>query len=683
MSAFADMLSLFRRDEIGLDDLLARISRLGDTGEEPRESMLAALDRENGELPLPPQVYEMIVERIGATGQADAPLPGGLPGNAAPGPMSHGDDGMSTRVQTTPATVPAAAGGGTVAGEGTTLNDRFVLEECLGSGGMGLVFKALDLRKVEAQDRTPYVALKVLSEEFRTHPDSLVALQREAKKTQALAHPSIVTVYDFDRDGDLIYMTMEYLVGRPLDRITKAPNFRGLPSADALRLVRSIGEALAFAHQNGLVHSDFKPGNVFITDDDKVKLIDFGISRVIGRPADADQDATRFDPGDLRALTPAYASPEMIEGGEPDPRDDIYALACITYELLTGKHPFARLSATDARDRGLAPGERPRALGRAQWKGLQRALAFDRKARTPTVTRFLEDIAGDATAGGRRFVTAAAAAAVLLIAAGGIAYKFIPWSPPAIIGDPSQPDGPSSITIDDGEIETPIETPPPPLSLAGLAPHLSATGCSILHASIEGGAVAINGFAGANADLATLERMLKEIPGVTSVNRKKVVPVDGIYCAMLDTFAPYATAGGVGGPGVSLRTLGGSDAYSDKDNLLLEITTPDHDAYLYLDYYQTDGKVGHLEPAMNSTAAARPPGASEALGPWELGPPFGTDLIVALVTPEPLFDTPRYPVEEGEKYLSEIERRLRSMIERLGDERVGVEVLAITVLPRL
>ena len=96
---------------------------------------------------------------------------------------------------------------------GAVLKGRFVLENVVGRGGMGVVFRAKDLRKEEAQDRDPYVAIKILNDEFRRHPESLKALQREARKSQALAHPNIVNVFDFDRDGATVYMTMEFLEG--------------------------------------------------------------------------------------------------------------------------------------------------------------------------------------------------------------------------------------------------------------------------------------------------------------------------------------------------------------------------------------------------------------------------------------------------------------------------------------
>jgi serine/threonine protein kinase len=147
---------------------------------------------------------------------------------------------------------------------------------------------------------------------------------------------------------------------------------------------------LSYAHVNGIVHSDLKPGNIFITDSGRAKVIDFGISRAIRQAGD--EDLTRFDPGSLNALTPAYASIEMIESGsDPDPRDDIFALGIIFYEILTGRHPFNGWMATRAFREGLKP-QRPVTLTSRQWKGLQRALRFERAQRTSSVTQFIDDL---------------------------------------------------------------------------------------------------------------------------------------------------------------------------------------------------------------------------------------------------------------------------------------------------
>ncbi len=271
---------------------------------------------------------------------------------------------------------------------GFVLKGRFVLEEEVGRGGMGVVFRARDLRKEEAQDRDPFVAIKILNDEFRRHPESLKALQREARKAQTLAHPNIATVWDFDRDGAIVYIQMEFLQGRPLDVVIRESG--GMPYREAYPLIAGIGRALSYAHGMGIVHSDFKPGNCFAMGNNVVKVFDFGIARAAKiQGAPQRDDLTRFDAGTLGALTPAYASCEMLDGMEPDARDDIYALGCVAYELLTGKHPFGKQSATEARAAKLAPpvikGLTPR-----QQRGLQRTLAFRRDDRTRTVAEFLE-----------------------------------------------------------------------------------------------------------------------------------------------------------------------------------------------------------------------------------------------------------------------------------------------------
>jgi serine/threonine protein kinase len=272
---------------------------------------------------------------------------------------------------------------------GMILKGRFVLEKVLGTGGMSTVFLARDLRKEEAQDRTPHVAIKVLGPEFKNHPESLKVLQREAKKAQTLAHPNIVNVYDFDRDANTIFMTMEVLEGQGLDKLIRA-NRLGLPLAEVIPIVDGIAQALGYAHEKDIVHSDLKPGNVHVAKDNTVKVLDFGIARA-RRDGKADApEADTFDAGTLGALTPAYASCEMLEGLEPDPRDDIYALGCITYELLTGHHPYARKSAVEARDANLQVEPVP-GLKRRQWAALRQALAFKREERTADVLYFVNE----------------------------------------------------------------------------------------------------------------------------------------------------------------------------------------------------------------------------------------------------------------------------------------------------
>ncbi|MET0357240.1 MAG: bifunctional serine/threonine-protein kinase/formylglycine-generating enzyme family protein, partial [Cellvibrio sp.] len=270
------------------------------------------------------------------------------------------------------------------------LKNRFVFEELLGSGGMGAVYKAKDLLKIEAQDREPYVAIKVLSDEFKSHPEAFMALQRESRKSQKIAHPNIVNVHDFDRDGDTVFMTMEYMQGKPLDKLISQYRGIGLPTEDVLKILSGICAALSYAHAQKIIHSDFKPGNIFVGLNGVAKVFDFGIARAVAKAEHREEsldDKTVFDAGKLGALTPAYASLEMLEGKTPDVRDDVYALGCIAYELYTGEHPYNRVHADEAKRRKLKP-KKISGLKKYQWLAIERAIAFERENRTESVEEF-------------------------------------------------------------------------------------------------------------------------------------------------------------------------------------------------------------------------------------------------------------------------------------------------------
>ncbi|NNE63495.1 MAG: serine/threonine protein kinase [Gammaproteobacteria bacterium] len=274
-------------------------------------------------------------------------------------------------------------------GPGATLKERFVLLEKLGQGGMGVVFKAKDLLKVEAQDKDPYVAIKVLTDAFKKYSGSFIALQREASKAQRLAHPNIATVYDFDRDANTVFMTMEYLQGKPLNQLIKEIGKKPLKVDHALYIIDELCSGLAYAHEKQLIHSDFKPGNCFLLNDGHVKLLDFGIARA-STQGDEERDTTMFDPAKLCAVTPAYATPEMFAGMNPDPRDDIYGLACVAYQLLAGgKHPYNKVASPKIKELGIKP--KPiKGLNRRQQKTLVKALTVNRDDRIDSVEKFAD-----------------------------------------------------------------------------------------------------------------------------------------------------------------------------------------------------------------------------------------------------------------------------------------------------
>ena len=271
-----------------------------------------------------------------------------------------------------------------ILGPGTLIKSRFLLVEELGRGGMGVVYTARDLVHEEAGESDSLIAIKLLSDSFKEHPEALHMLQQETKKSRQLAHPNIVTVYDFDRDDDLVYMTMELLSGQSLEAYLEEHRHKTIDK-EVISIIADIAHGLMYAHQRNIIHSDLKPSNIFLTDKG-AKVLDFGIAR-----AAQQSDAQQSSEEKFIALTPSYASLEMFQGEPPDPRDDIYAFACICYQLIANSHPYKRRPATEALEKGWVP-EKISTLKERQWQALLKGLALKREQRTETVGEFIRDL---------------------------------------------------------------------------------------------------------------------------------------------------------------------------------------------------------------------------------------------------------------------------------------------------
>jgi predicted Ser/Thr protein kinase len=683
MASLANAIRSFQSGSLSHNEFFAQVDRALATDQSNSARLLDILSEEHTRVLLPPDVYSELQRRVEHLTEP----------KQSPG-------GDETRVQTKSGGRPilqSAAGNSYARPDpsadrvkvvGDTLNGRFVLEECIGFGGMGTVYKALDLRKLEASDRKPYIAIKVLNVQFRGHPKSLITLQREARKAQTLAHPNIVTVYDFDRDGSTVYLTMEYLSGKPLSQTIRAPNFAGMPYAAVMPIVKGIGNALAYAHERGFVHCDLKPANVFLTDKREVKVIDFGIARVFRKPEE-DMEATVFDAGSLGGMTPAYASPEMLEHREPDPRDDIYALACITYELLTGRHPFDRLSAIQARGAGMKP-HRPKTVNQRQWRALRAALSFDREARTPTIAHFLDGLSGKRGAG--VYVALATSGLMLgVLVAVGLGYY---WETQSGYGGSSGGGGeqaaPAAPVPQPAPQATQQAAPPAPqpaapaLSLASVTPVLSGVPCSALSASVRGGDLNVQGYLPKSFGTARLKEALSAVPGMQTLNLD-VQQMNDDKCAVVKMFAPYWTRNRQARVAASVRTKENNTELTEGSSLIVDITTPAYQSYVNIDYYSFDGSVVHLVPSPRAKANQAPPNYAAtigSLGNWVVSKPFGTDFIVLLITPVPLFEGMRPEHEPASEYLSAVEKQLRQMAAKQGPEKIVVDFLQITTKAR-
>jgi hypothetical protein len=195
---------------------------------------------------------------------------------------------------------------------------------------------------------------------------------------RSLPHPNIASVYSLDSDGVNDFVIMELLQGQTLQKLLDGEYARGLPLGLARTLIADLCSALAYAHDHSVIHSDIKPSNIFVTPSGRAKLFDFDIARVLRGPVGY------FDASRVGAITRAYSSIEMARGERPDPRDDVYALACVIYEMLSGAHPFDGVSAWEARERGLQVKPLP-AVGRRENQALSQALRFERPERLPSV----------------------------------------------------------------------------------------------------------------------------------------------------------------------------------------------------------------------------------------------------------------------------------------------------------
>jgi serine/threonine-protein kinase len=228
------------------------------------------------------------------------------------------------------------------------LNNRYQLDERLGSGGMAVVYRAYD-RMLER-----HVALKILRENFSADQAFRERFHQEAKAAANLAHPNIVTIHDFGLDAGRLFIVMEYLPGTNLKSILQR---RGrLSVEESIGLMVQACAGVGYAHRAGLVHCDIKPHNLLITPDKRLKVTDFGIARALA----SIQPEEKMD---VVWGSPQYFSPEQAAGGPPSPASDVYSLGVILYEMLTGQLPFlASSSAELARQHREMPPIPPRQL---------------------------------------------------------------------------------------------------------------------------------------------------------------------------------------------------------------------------------------------------------------------------------------------------------------------------------
>ncbi|TDJ13467.1 MAG: hypothetical protein E2O63_01615 [Gammaproteobacteria bacterium] len=272
---------------------------------------------------------------------------------------------------------------------GSVLRDRFLLQERIAGGSMGVVYKALDRRLAEVDGVDPWVAIKVLTPQLARNAQALRALQQEAAKGRCLLHPNIVRFLDFDRDEDLYFIVMEWLDGKSLGSILDDSGSKKIDKETALDVVKQVAKALDYAHRLGVVHADVKPGNILVSPDGEIKLFDFGAARVRQKRLEGQANSDAGEPG---AVAPAYSSMQVLTGEEPVAADDVFSLGCLMYRLVAGYRVFGPRNAAEAADTGMEP-QRPQGLNDTEWHALRKALSYSRVSRFASPKEFIEALA--------------------------------------------------------------------------------------------------------------------------------------------------------------------------------------------------------------------------------------------------------------------------------------------------
>lgn len=264
---------------------------------------------------------------------------------------------------------------------GYLLNDRFEIAELVHSGGMSLVYKAVDLRRRPECSGEIHVAIKMMRPSIASDEQARLALEREAAKVQSLSHPNIINIFDFDEHEGRFFLVMEWLEGESVNTLLRRTMGERIEPDLAWKVIEGAAAAVQHAHHKNVIHADINPSNIFVTQDHEIKLLDFGVARYTRDPELPEDDRFNW-------VTKPYASPEVLSGLNPVFEDDVFSLACVAYRLLGGRQPFSGTLSLVAKHQGMSV-EPIVGIPENAWSFLRRSLAYERSERPGDVTDFL------------------------------------------------------------------------------------------------------------------------------------------------------------------------------------------------------------------------------------------------------------------------------------------------------
>jgi len=524
---------------------------------------------------------------------------------------------------------------------------RYQILAKIGEGHLSICYQAHDPKTGRK------LAIKLLK-----NNDSLDEFVQETRIIGKLSHHNIVTIYDVGEHNGHAFIAMELLQGDPLDLYLRhASRMRW---SLVVEVAKQLASALDYAHNQGIMHGDIKPSNiVYDTQNRKAVLTDFGNAK----QADIYQTRT-LKVNEVSASTP-YLSPERLHGLQADQRSDLYSLGCVLYQLLTGEKPFdsadfeeltTQITQRAHKAISVSVNQVPEKLINI----VDRLLYKNPRDRIQSAAELLaelnnlpDDVDLPNARSGRRFLAVSVAA--LVLASFAFAMYIIVSPPPAretpVAETPSVDETPKQARL------TPVETARKQTSLeASINKSLSKFECSSLFAELTGDKqVRIRGHVSMEEDLISVMDMMDSIPEVNNVtyevNALKWPFCEAVSILSVDMHQNVSNKQG-------LKLIGKNTASTEKnsESIQFEVDAPDFDAYLYLDYYHSDGTVRHLLPNQNNTSTAKAKSKISLDATLEVSDD-GQGLLVLIASYNPL--TGKRPVSEpAQQYLSELHKQV-------------------------
>lgn len=591
---------------------------------------------------------------------------------------------------------------------------------------MGVVYQAYD-PEIQQPVAIKTIQKELLNPEEKDCQARLERFKQEVIAGRRLKHPNIVAIYEYGRDEETCYIVMELVRGKQLkDYFSEGYQFT---LSEIIAIMLQLLDALDYAHRHGVIHRDIKPGNIMLTEGEQIQVADFGIAKL---------DDSSLTKTGMVLGTPSYMAPEQCLGQHVDARTDIFSAGVVLYQFLTGEKPFSGDSPLTTMHQVLnATPVNPSVLNVHIPKALdgivQKALSKRPDERFQSAREFAEAL----RAVYESFKTAKHDAApvpspaeqvfaklegtfeegTLTLAAGALDQSLSPAIEVApvnvTVSKPRQPllglgiagiifviglasawvlfvhepvqeliEKPDGQSVDAGLEEQKLIQKERPatdvLVQSRLKALLASFNCAQIETTVDDqNRLILQGHLKPE-DLPRLEREIAGLPGAEQMI-SKVETLIWPYCEVMEILAPFKL--GANKQALDFGPKQHTTRYVQGDHLVLGLTAPSYDAYLYVDYYQIDGGVVHMLPATPAQHKRYPAGQSFTIGEpkkggkqWQVQPPFGTELIVILASRDPLFQTPRPEIEPAQDYLV----ALREAITRSNKEWLAADHFYIT-----